>query len=255
MRKEISHHLGLHYGSMALYTSILHNLFLLYHVDMFVSVYKIDKLSFWLGETIFLIWNSCNDPLFGWLSDRHYLSSVIADDDNTSVVCSRLRALKINGPLFAVSFIIFWFAWTFPSLQFAVCLCLYDGFLTMIDLHHSALLADLAVRADARAHLKMYCSVFSAIGALSVFLSYIFWNHTAGSQGTLVPFQLFCFILATLSLGGFLVSTITLEHMYCGKQHHPSHEKFVFNLFVWHRFNKYSEESMKCHNVLLCPLL
>jgi len=225
MGEEVSQRLGLHYGSMALYTSILHNLFLLYHVDMFVSVYKIDKLSFWIGETIFLVWNSCNDPLFGWISDRRYLSAAVPAGDSISVVHSRLRALKINGPLFAVSFITFWFAWTFPSLQFAVCLCLYDGFLTMIDLHHSALLADLAVSAGARARLKMYCSVFSAVGSMSVFLSYIFWNHTSGSQGTIVPFQTFCFILAAFSVGGFLMSSITLENMYHCKVHHRSHEK------------------------------
>lgn len=38
------------YGSIALFWSILHNVFLLYHVEMFVSVYKIDKTSFWIGE-------------------------------------------------------------------------------------------------------------------------------------------------------------------------------------------------------------
>nr|KAG5687659.1 hypothetical protein BaRGS_027551 [Batillaria attramentaria] len=46
------------YGSIAFFTSILHNVFLLYHVDMFVSVYKIDKMSFWIGEAVFLVWNS-----------------------------------------------------------------------------------------------------------------------------------------------------------------------------------------------------
>lgn len=38
------------YGSLALFTSILHNVFLLYYVDTFVSVYKINKMSFWIGE-------------------------------------------------------------------------------------------------------------------------------------------------------------------------------------------------------------
>lgn len=35
---------------MSLYIAILHNVFLLYYVDIFVSVYKIDRDSFWLGE-------------------------------------------------------------------------------------------------------------------------------------------------------------------------------------------------------------
>lgn len=55
------------YGSLALFVSILHNVFLLYYVETFVSVYKIDKLSFWVGEVsdssclqwiiiIFVVW-------------------------------------------------------------------------------------------------------------------------------------------------------------------------------------------------------
>ncbi|MEE6523317.1 hypothetical protein FKM82_022156 [Ascaphus truei] len=63
------------YGSLSFFISILHNVFLLYYVNTFVSVYKIDKMSFWIGETIFLIWNSLNDPLFGWLSDRVFLNT------------------------------------------------------------------------------------------------------------------------------------------------------------------------------------
>ena len=43
-------YVGMCYGSMALFLSILHNVFLLYHVDVFVSIYKIDKASFWIGE-------------------------------------------------------------------------------------------------------------------------------------------------------------------------------------------------------------
>lgn len=38
------------YGSLALFISILHNVFLLYYVDTFVSVYKINKVAFWVGE-------------------------------------------------------------------------------------------------------------------------------------------------------------------------------------------------------------
>lgn len=38
------------YGSLALFVSVLHNVFLLYYVDTFVSVYKIDKVAFWVGE-------------------------------------------------------------------------------------------------------------------------------------------------------------------------------------------------------------
>ncbi|XP_053709908.1 transmembrane protein 180 [Synchiropus splendidus] len=196
------------YGSLALFTSILHNVFLLYYVETFVSVYKIDKISFWVGETVFLLWNSFNDPLFGWLSDRSLLSSPQSGSHVTppEVVLKRLKALSISGPLFALSFLAFWVAWARPGLQFLLCLCLYDGFLTMVDLHHSALLADLAVFAADRTRLNIHCSVFSALGSFSVFLSYLFWD-----KEDLYSFRLFCVSLALFSIIGFFVVSRLLK--------------------------------------------
>lgn len=198
------------YGSLTLFTSILHNVFLLYHVDIFVSVYKIDKTSFWIGETIFLLWNSFNDPLFGWFSDKKLLSQNKPGAGRLSdVVWSRLNALHLYGPLFAVAFLLFWTHWAWPGLQFAVCLCLYDGFLTMIDLHHSALLADLSLSADVRTKLNSRCSVFSAIGSVSVFLSYLVWN-----KSDLTAFKIFCSGLAVLSLVGYITMVRVLKAAY-----------------------------------------
>ena len=195
------------YGSIALFNSMLHNIFLLYHIDVFVSIYKIDKLSFWVGETIFLVWNSCNDPLFGWISDKKYLTQSVGGH---TVVLQRLRSLKWNGPLFAASFLAFWVSWTYPAVQFVVCLCLYDGFLTMIDLHHSALLADLAVDSDTRTRLNFHCSLFGIFGALSVFMSYIVWD-----RHYLMTFRVFCVVLAIISAAGFLIATRILRDIIC----------------------------------------
>ncbi|XP_028826357.1 transmembrane protein 180 [Denticeps clupeoides] len=188
------------YGSLSLFVSVLHNVFLLYYVETFVSIYKIDKLSFWVGETVFLIWNSLNDPLFGWLSDRSFLSSpqVGPQISTPEVVLKRLKALSKYAPLFAVSFLAFWVSWARPGLQFLVCLCLYDGFLTVVDLNHNALLADLAVSAHDRTQLNFHSSLFSALGSLSVFLSYFFWD-----KEDFFSFRLFCVMLAGLSVIGF----------------------------------------------------
>lgn len=211
------------YGSIALFNSMLHNIFLLYHIDVFVSIYKIDKLSFWVGETIFLVWNSCNDPLFGWISDKKYLTQSVSSD---KVVLQRLRALKWNGPLFAASFLAFWVGWTYPPVQFIICLCLYDGFLTMIDLHHSALLADLAVDADVRTRLNFHCSLFGIFGALSVFMSYIVWD-----RNYLITFRVFCTILAVVSAAGFLIATRMLREICLGKKNTPQGEEVMSNGF------------------------
>ncbi|CAO2585735.1 Transmembrane protein 180 [Lemmus lemmus] len=197
------------YGSLTLFTSILHNVFLLYYVDTFVSVYRINKLSFWMGETVFLVWNSFNDPLFGWLSDHKFLSSQPRSGAGLSsrdVVLTRVRALSWHGPLLALSFLAFWVPWAPAGLQFLLCLCLYDGFLTLVDLHHHALLADLALSAHDRTHLNFYCSLFSAAGSMSVFASYAFWNKEDFSS-----FRAFCVVLAAGSGLGFLGATQLLR--------------------------------------------
>lgn len=123
-----------------------------------------------------------------------------------AVVLARVRALGWHGPLLAVSFLAFWVPWAPAGLQFLLCLCLYDGFLTLVDLHHHALLADLALSAHDRTHLNFYCSLFSAAGSLSVFASYAFWNKEDFSS-----FRTFCVALATGSGLGFVGATRLLR--------------------------------------------
>eukprot|EP00794_Sanderia_malayensis_P005141 gene5141-5789_t len=85
------------YGGIALFISLLNNIFLLYYVNTFVNIYKIDSKSFWIGEAIFLLWNSLNDPLFGWLSDRKSLS--ISNGDKSlsyDIVLKRIRYASIH---------------------------------------------------------------------------------------------------------------------------------------------------------------
>lgn len=160
-------------------------------------------------QTVFLLWNSFNDPLFGWLSDRQLLSSQPRSGAGLSsrdVVLTRVRALGWHGPLLALSFLAFWVPWAPAGLQFLLCLCLYDGFLTLVDLHHHALLADLALSSHDRTHLNFYCSLFSAAGSLSVFASYAFWNKEDFSS-----FRAFCVVLAAGSGLGFLGTTQLLK--------------------------------------------
>ena len=197
------------YGSLSLFTSIVHNVFLLYHVDMFVSVYKIDQTSFWIGEMIFLVWNSLNDPMFGWISDKSSLSSGNKQLGSSDIIQKRIDALKWTGPLFAISFLAFWIQWANPGLQFVICLCVYDGFLTMIDLHHSALLADIAISAEGRTKLNSRASFFSIIGSASVFISYAVWN-----KDNLRMFREFCLVLTVISLIGFFLMTRVLKKIF-----------------------------------------
>jgi len=223
----------LFYGSMSFFLTLIHNVFLLYYLDMFVSVYKISKSSFYFGEIVFLIWNSINDPFFGWLSDRHLLEDSNGNEEckKFDIIRKRLGILQKSGPLLAVSFILFWFSWLPVSFQFVLCLCLYDGFLTSVDLQHTSLLADFSVHISERAELNKCSSILSACASISVFFSYVFWD-----KNTLIPFQSFCCIIAFISATGFTFSSSQLLH------HYTKLAKNEGDIFIYQR-NKNDETS------------
>ena len=76
----------------------------------------------------------------------------------------------------------------------------------MVDLHHQALLADIAITSSVRTQLNSYCSMFSAFGSLSVFLSYAVWN-----KGNLFGFRIFCVSSAMLVTAGFVICCSALQ--------------------------------------------
>ena len=164
------------------------------------SIIKVLKMSF--GLTCFCLSSSPSSPCVPPLRTGPPITT-------PEVVLKRLKALSTNGPLFALSFLAFWVAWARPGLQFMLCLCVYDGFLTMVDLHHSALMADLAVSNTDRTRLNFHCSVFSALGSFSVFLSYYFWN-----KEDFYSFRLFCVALAAFSIVGFLLVSRLLQRRF-----------------------------------------
>lgn len=129
----------LFYSLLSFFKTSIHYIHLVYYVQTYVSVYKINTHSFWIAESLFLIWNTLNDPLLGWLSDR-----------SSSSVADRLNYLKFSGSLFCLSSLCFWFPFvqinsSLLGLQLVLSLCLYDTFLTMLDLNYSSLLIDISL--------------------------------------------------------------------------------------------------------------
>ena len=140
------------YTLLIFFKSSLHYIHLVYYVQIFVSVYHLDASSFWVAQSVFLVWNTLNDPCFGWLSDRYLLS-----------LSHRLDFLSVCAPLFSLSSLFFWFPWTeshrdLLGLQLTIGLCLYDTFLTALDLNYNALLVDIP------AHQRESFSAASTVG-------------------------------------------------------------------------------------------
>ena len=174
------------YGLLSFFLALIHNIFLLYHVDVYVYSYKIDKSSFWLGEVLFLIWNSINDPLFGYLSDSDLVSQdrIGSEIGSEEIISRRLKSIKNYGPLLCVSFVYFWTPILPLGIHFVTGICLYDSFLTVVDLNLNSLLADFGTSVQDRTNFSKARSMGNICASLSVFISYAVWD-----QKELGPFK------------------------------------------------------------------
>ncbi|CAF0927378.1 unnamed protein product [Rotaria sordida] len=188
------------YCLLSFFKTSIHYIHLVYYVQTYISIYKINSYSFWIAESLFLIWNSLNDPLFGWLSDRY-----------TSSVNHRLNYLTLCGPLFCLSSLCFWYPLieinsSLLGLQLLFSLCLYDTFLTMIDLNYNSLLVDISLHK--RETLSSASAIGNALGSLPLLISYRFWNSS-----DLQLFRIFVTILTIIIACGFIFVTQSMKQI------------------------------------------
>lgn len=158
----------LFYSLLSFLKTSIHYIHLVYYVQTYIFIYKINTYSFWIAESLFLLWNCLNDPLFGWFSDR-YISSI----------SHRLDYLTKSGFLFCLSSLLFWYPFveinsSLLGLQLVLSLCLYDTFLTMIDLNYSSLLIDISDHK--RETLSSASAIGNALGKYEIIL-FVLWEN------------------------------------------------------------------------------
>lgn len=143
-----------------------------------------------------------NDPVFGWLQD--------AGTDN-DVIKRRTRVVGVGGMLWAVAFASVWFPPTTASsewrlVHFVLTTCAYDGMLTLVEVAHSAMLAELAVDDAERAQLNGYAAAFAGLGSLTSFVGQWYWN-----MEDLFMFRFACLGIAAGAAGVFVMSAAVLN--------------------------------------------
>ena len=170
------------FGTTMLASAALHNIFATYYLDFFLSVVRVNHVAFYAAQLVFMVWNAANDVVFGWLSDR--LAPRRPDGRR-----DRLPIIRFGGALWCVAFCMVWLPWgdatdvslssgggampaaaPLPSpwlaaAHFAFVLCFYDAMLTLVEVNHSALLADLTFDSNERAKYNMYSAFCAALGA------------------------------------------------------------------------------------------
>ena len=66
---------ALSYGAVNFSSAAMHNIFITYYVHFFMESFEITDTWFYVGEVVFMIWNSLNDPLAGWILDRFQIQT------------------------------------------------------------------------------------------------------------------------------------------------------------------------------------
>jgi len=179
-------------------SSALNNLFVTFYLDLFMNVVKLDSSAFYVGQLVFMVWNSLNDPLFGWISDHGYLP-YLGYAAGESSIKRRLSVIRVGGVLWALAFVLVWFPplnwgrWV-SCLHFSVVLCFYDGMLTLVEVNHSALLADISTNGAERAKFNAFSAVCAGVGSLSSFFGYWCWDRSGAHA--LGRFQLMSVLVA-----------------------------------------------------------
>lgn len=180
---------------------LVHCTFFFFYVKVFLNVYKVSEWWFQFSQTIFMIWNTINDPLIGYLMN------------NPKWRCSKIRRLPIlyGGPLLALTYLVAWFPWkkyqpgdSIIGIHLTVSLCLYDTMFSYIGLTSCCLMAEMTDDYKQRLNMKLYGSIAAILSGWSVpFLNLISDNLT-----NLHGFQIGAVILA-------IITHLALR--YCGK--------------------------------------
>ena len=119
-----------------------------------------------IGWLIFAIWNTLNDPLFGFLEDR----------TKSEKYGRRIPYIRFGAPIFGLFFILCWFPFVniFDEIalfiNFLVVLLLFDTLFTIIGLIGYSLPAEMCVTSKERANVIVYGSIFWSLGYVISFI-------------------------------------------------------------------------------------
>ncbi|MFO8017559.1 MAG: MFS transporter [Promethearchaeia archaeon] len=119
-----------------------------------------------LAWVIFIIWNTLNDPLFGF----------IEDSTKSEKYGRRVPYLRFGAPFYGFLFILCWYPVVNPSNDIALfvnlilVLFLFDTFFTIIGLITYSLPAEMAISSKTRSNLMIFGAIFNGLGILLSFV-------------------------------------------------------------------------------------
>lgn len=185
-------------------TSLYIGIFSFFLLQYYINVLKINYSLFIIANIIYLIYNTLNDVVFGFLADRI-----------KSKAGRRIPFIKYGAPFFAISFLVFWFP--FPGyddpnngqiilfIQLLVGFLFFDTMFTMVVLSYAALLPEITESNKERNEISSYRMIFQFIGAATILIVPLIF-----SLG-LEIFRIFLIIIACIGCCLFLILSYKIK--------------------------------------------
>lgn len=189
--------------------SMISSAFGFYYVKVFLNIYHIQEAWFQVAQTLFLVWNAINDPLFAYCQDS----------TNFRFTRTRRESVLYAAPLFALSFLVPWFPWGNPKtvgswvtgIHLITALCFWDTMFTYVGLASCCLFTEITKDNKERLIMVRYNQIGSLIGSSSVFILQYMSDQLENFQ----TFQVTCVAVSVASC---------LAMRYCGKHAHTEQD-------------------------------
>ena len=185
----------------AIPTALLAGIFALKYVEFFYNDLKLLPLYFIVGQIIYMIVNAINDPLIGQLTDK---------TNREKYGSRRIIYIKYGGPVWALTFLIVWFPWSFDNqfiifLHFVISICLFDTLLTIVVMAWMATLPEMTTDPGQRIKANFLAGVLMMVAVFPFFVLIGDMNPTTQL------YQMFCIIIAIISTIFIILVSIMCE--------------------------------------------
>lgn len=177
------------YALGAIPAGLLSYVFTLKYIELFYDDLRLLPLYFIIGQVIYMTINALNDPFSGQLTDR---------TNREKWGSRRLIYIKYGGPIWALTFLLLWFPWSFDNqliifLHYVISICLFDTMLTLVVLCWMALLPEMTSDIDERNKANFLALLLGAIAVVPALLI------LGAMKATTQIFQFIMIIIAVIS--------------------------------------------------------
>ena len=154
------------YAIGAIPAGLLSYVFTLKYIELFYDDLRLLPIYFIIGQIIYMAINALNDPFLGQLTDK---------TNREKWGSRRLIYIKYGGPIWALTFLLVWFPWSFDNqfiifLHYVISICLFDTMLTLVVLCWMALLPEMSSDIDERNKANFFALLLGAIAVVPVLL-------------------------------------------------------------------------------------